>query len=65
MASCALNLEEAYILFVLSKEVFKYQPHAVDTVSIPEDGGWVFSPFIPLGKVPILEYKNEDIFKAA
>ena len=35
MASCALNLEEAYILFVLAKEVFKYQPQAVDTVSIP------------------------------
>jgi hypothetical protein len=35
MASCALHLEEAYILFVLAKEMFKYQPHTADTVSIP------------------------------
>lgn len=40
MASCALHLEDAYILFVLAKEMFKYQSHAADTVSIPE-GRWL------------------------
>jgi len=35
MASCALHLEKAYILFILAKEMFKYQPQAADTLSIP------------------------------
>jgi len=65
MASCALHLEKAHILFVLAKERFRYQPQAAETISIPRDGDWGFFPFIPLDKAPILGYKKEDSFKAA
>lgn len=47
MASWALQLEEAYILFVLAKEMFKYQPHAADTVSIPAGQGLGFLSIYP------------------